>query len=50
MIERVIPVLGVGPFGFAILARMSQGVKEFSDNEIKGKDTVCKEVELEGVT
>jgi hypothetical protein len=34
MIERVIPVLEVGPFGCAIL---SEGVKEFSDNETNGK-------------
>jgi hypothetical protein len=47
MIERIIPVLGVGPFGFAIL---SEAGKELSDNETNGKVTACEEVKLEDVT
>jgi hypothetical protein len=29
---------------------MSQGVKEFSENETNGKVTVCEKVKLEDVT
>jgi hypothetical protein len=50
MIERVIPVLVVGPFGFAILGDDESGVKGFGDNETNGKVTVCEEVKLEDVT
>jgi hypothetical protein len=37
MIERVIPVLRVVPFGFAILGEISQGLKEGSDEELEGR-------------